>query len=57
VIDLLGREVALLVDERKPAGEFSATLHAQEHGLTSGVYFCRLRAGDHVAINRMVLLK
>jgi len=67
VYDLLGREVATLVDEEKPAGsyrvEFSTGLIQQS--LPSGVYFYQLRAGDpstgsgqsFVETKKMVLMK
>jgi len=44
VFDLLGREVAVLVNERKPAGTHEARFDA--HGLASGVYVFRLTAGS-----------
>jgi hypothetical protein len=59
VYDVLGNEIATLVNEQKPAGsyevEFSATGGATD--LTSGVYFYRLRVGNYVEVKKMVLIK
>jgi len=55
VYDLLGREVASLVNEFKPAGTYSVTFDAEL--LASGVYIYRLIAGEYVAVKRMSLLK
>jgi predicted acyl esterase len=55
VYDLLGREVARLVDEVKLAGEYEARFDGR--GLASGVYLCRLRAGKNVRSRSMVLLR
>jgi endoglucanase len=55
VYDLLGRQVAVLVDERKAPGSYLARFDAS--GLTSGVYFYRLRVGDFTQTKRLVLLK
>jgi len=65
VYDVLGNEIASLVDEVKPAGnyevEFSASLLSgsvsAEGGYTSGVYFYQLNAGDYVETKKMVLMK
>jgi len=54
VYDMLGREVAVLVDERKEPGSYSVTFDAS--GLASGVYFYRIRAGDFVQTRKSVLL-
>jgi hypothetical protein len=51
VFDLLGRRVAVLVDERLQAGRYEATFHA-ESGLAAGVYVGRLVAGAHTALAR-----
>jgi hypothetical protein len=55
VYDVLGREVAVLVNEVQSPGthsvEFSAT------GLASGVYFYRLESGGFVETKRLVLLR
>ena len=55
VYDLLGREVAMLVNKRKPPGLNRASWDAT--GMRSGVYFCKLRAGETVATKKMILLK
>lgn len=55
VYDLLGRRIAVLIDDYREAGVHEITFDASS--LSSGVYFYRLRAGDAVATKRMVLLK
>ena len=55
VYDLLGREVATLVNEYKPAGSYEANFDAK--GLSSGIYFYKLQAGSFVQTRKMVLLK
>jgi hypothetical protein len=55
VYDLLGREVAVLVDENKSPGSYEVTFDGG--GLSSGVYFYRLQAGDLVQTKTLVILK
>ncbi len=55
VYDVLGREVATLVNERQEAGAYSVTFNANT--LSSGVYFYRLQAGNFVATKKMMLVK
>jgi hypothetical protein len=55
VYDILGSEVAVLVDEIKPAGEFENEFDGNE--LTSGIYFYQLIAGNHSETKKMILLK
>ena len=55
VMDLLGREVAILVNEEKPAGSYSVRWDATN--FSSGVYFCRLTAGDFSSTKRLLLIK
>jgi photosystem II stability/assembly factor-like uncharacterized protein len=62
VYDLLGREVAVLVDEREPAGTYEVRFDVQSvdgrgSGLASGVYIYRLTAGSCALSRKMVLLK
>jgi hypothetical protein len=55
VYDLLGREVNVLVNEPKAAGEYSTVFDAD--GLASGVYYYRLIAGASHQTKRMLVLK
>src|SRR5512140_1287869 len=52
VYDLLGREVATLVNERKAAGKYEVSFDAS--GLASGVYVYRLTAGSFVQSRKMI---
>jgi hypothetical protein len=55
VFDVLGREVATLVDENLPVGVHKAEWNAG--GLASGMYFYRLQAGEFVRTKALMLLK
>ncbi len=55
VYDVLGREVAVLVDGMLPAGRHQVAFDASQ--LTSGVYMYRLQAGNQVRIGKMTLVK
>jgi len=55
VYDLLGREVATLVNEEKPAGEYEVEFNGSK--LPSGIYFYSLRAGEFTDTRKMILLK
>jgi hypothetical protein len=55
VYDLLGREVATLVNEKKPAGTYTMRWNAS--GFPSGVYFYRLRIGSLTETKKLVLLR
>jgi hypothetical protein len=55
VYDVLGNEIATLVNEEKPAGRYEVEFDGT--GLPSGIYFYRLQANDFVNTNKMILLK
>ena len=55
VYDVLGNEVALLVDEEKSPGNYSVEFNAGK--LSSGVYIYRLAAGSKTISNKMIVLK
>ena len=55
VLDMLGREVSVLVREPKDAGEYSVTFDGTD--LPSGVYFYRIEIGHASATLPMMLVK
>jgi subtilisin-like proprotein convertase family protein len=55
VYDILGREVATLVNETNQAGVYNVDFNAAN--LASGIYFYRIKTGDFTAIKKMVLVK
>ncbi|HRI45528.1 MAG TPA: YCF48-related protein [Ignavibacteriaceae bacterium] len=55
VFDLLGNEVATLLNEAKPSGSYSVDWDASK--LSTGVYFYKLQTGSFVSIKKMVLIK
>jgi len=59
IYDLLGNEVATLVNEQQYPGTYEVefNLNAGNKNLTSGVYFYRLKAGDFTETKKCILLK
>ena len=55
VFDVLGNEIAELVDEYKPAGSYEIEFNAGS--LASGVYTYKLQAGDFLSVKKMLLTK
>lgn len=55
IFDLLGREIAVLLSERKEAGEYNVRFDGSGH--SSGVYFYKFEAGDFTDMKKMVLIK
>jgi Secretion system C-terminal sorting domain len=55
LFDILGREVSLLISGRMEAGVHEVRFDAS--GVSSGVYFCRLQAGDFVQTKKLVVAK
>lgn len=55
VFDLLGREVAVLVNQNQSAGSYNVTFDATN--LTSGVYMYRLQSGSKTLTGKMLLVK
>ncbi|MGA7161756.1 MAG: T9SS type A sorting domain-containing protein [Bacteroidota bacterium] len=56
VYDVLGREVAALVDKMQEPGSYTVTFSTLD-GRASGVYFYRIHAGNYIAVKKMMLLK
>jgi M6 family metalloprotease-like protein len=55
IYDMLGREVAVLVNETKGPGRYSVEWDARRNA--SGFYICRMVAGDYVGTRKLVLVK
>jgi YVTN family beta-propeller protein len=60
IYNVLGKKVRVLIDEYQTAGEKKVLWDGKDdqgNELASGIYFCRLQAGDYQQTKRMVLLK
>ncbi len=55
IYDLLGNEVATLVDEYKPTGRYEVEWNAGNY--PSGVYFYQLKAGENIRTKKMIFIK
>jgi len=55
IYDVLGNEVATLVNEEKPSGTYEINFSAE--GLSSGIYFYQLSSGSFLSTKKMLLLK
>jgi photosystem II stability/assembly factor-like uncharacterized protein len=55
IYDLLGREVAILVNERKMPGTYEVKFDGSN--LASGVYFYRLQTGDFMQTRKLLLIR
>jgi hypothetical protein len=55
VFDILGREVSVLANDRENAGLYEVKFDAA--GLSSGVYFYKLTAGQFVQTRKMTVVK
>ena len=60
VFDILGREIATLVNENLKPGTYEVTFDARRGGsssIASGIYFYKLTAGNFSETKKLVLLK
>jgi hypothetical protein len=59
IYNVLGNEVATLVNERQEAGSYSVPFgnNNETSGLSSGVYFYRLETGSFVSTKKLILMK
>ncbi|RKY91850.1 MAG: hypothetical protein DRQ01_07030, partial [Ignavibacteriae bacterium] len=55
IYDVLGNEVAVLVNEEKPAGNYETEFNASN--LSSGIYYYKLVTGSFTDTKKMILLK
>jgi hypothetical protein len=57
LFDILGREIAILVNGYKPAGNHKVEFSTSGKSFPSGVYFYKLEAGNFTSVKKLVLLK
>ncbi|MCX8056924.1 MAG: choice-of-anchor D domain-containing protein [Ignavibacteria bacterium] len=57
LFNLLGKEVALLINEEKEPGIYEVEVDANKLNLTSGIYFYKMTAGNFSSIRKMIYLK
>jgi len=60
IYNVMGQEVATLVDADLKAGYYTATWNARDargSEVSAGIYFCRLQAGEFSQTRKMVLIK
>lgn len=55
IYDVLGNEVAILVDEEKPSGNYEVEWDANQ--IASGMYFYKLQAGNFLQTKKMILIR
>jgi len=55
IFDILGNEIATLVNEYKPAGEYQFEFNNEN--LSSGIYFYQLKADNYLETKKMILIK
>ncbi|ROL61669.1 T9SS C-terminal target domain-containing protein [Bacteroidetes/Chlorobi group bacterium ChocPot_Mid] len=57
IYNILGKEVATLVDEYQKPGTYNYQLSIDNYKLSGGVYFYQLQAGNFIATKKLILLK
>ena len=57
VYNILGKLVAVLLNEYKKEGIYSLNFNSEDYNLSSGVYFYRLEAGNYSVTRKLLLLK
>lgn len=55
IFDLLGKEIATLVNGQLQAGDYSVQFNGKS--TPSGMYFCRMQAGNFVSVKKIILVK
>lgn len=60
IFNILGQKIRTLVDCKQPAGSYQIQWDGQDNegrNAASGIYFCRLKAGEFAQIRKMILMK
>jgi len=56
IYDAAGREIAVLINQKLDAGSYKYIWNSPSH-LSSGVYFCRIQAGNYYQVRKLLLIK
>ncbi len=57
VYDVMGKEIATLVDGAKNKGSYNINFSMDQYHLSSGIYFCRMQSGKNITTTKMILSK
>ncbi|HEX2787177.1 MAG TPA: YCF48-related protein [Ignavibacteria bacterium] len=57
VYDMLGKQVAELVNQNKQAGSYKVNFNSDKYSLTNGIYFYKFTSGDFSEVKKMMLVK
>jgi CubicO group peptidase (beta-lactamase class C family) len=60
IFDILGNEIATLVNDEKPSGSYELEFSVDQdssHDISSGIYFYQLRSGSFIETKKMILMK
>ncbi len=57
VFDILGNEVATLINENKEPGRYEIEFSSDKYGLSSGIYLYQLKSGEYTDVRKFVLMK
>lgn len=57
VYNILGKEIAVLINEEKRPGKYEIEFNAVEYNLASGVYFYKISTGKNEIVKKMTYLK
>jgi hypothetical protein len=57
VFDILGNEIAELVNEEKSVGNYEVEFNAAKYGISSGIYFYRIHSDQFTNTKKLMLVK
>lgn len=57
VYDISGKEIAVLANEKFREGTYEINFSADDHFLSSGIYFVQLRTGNYLKTSKIILLR
>ncbi len=57
VYDVLGREVATLINEYQQAGSYNSKFSILNYKLATGVYFCKMSSANYTSSIKMIIMK